>query len=208
MPVNYSFLAVNYSCARWRIPGNGGLTAALRPATCFPPLSSRPRHHRHYTPRTMFGALASPPTLQHRIGVLWSRTARSLVAQATLRRGHVHDQAPVEALECQKRSEERTVAASHVKDWLQGTGRTSRHAERNDIMDGQISLQRIVIMREAGGCDGDQAGAPDSAAPSADAALTSAITHCNRAWDRSTRRPIVRVSYLLDDTGRDAPGGR
>ena len=67
---------------------------------------------------------------------------------ATLRRGHVHDQAPVEGLERQKRSDERTVAASHVKDVAPENGSTtSRHAERNDVVDAQSSLKRIGDIR-------------------------------------------------------------
>ncbi len=54
---------------------------------------------------------------------------------AALRRGHVHDQAPVGCLERQERSDERTVAASQVKDTAPENGsKTSRHAERNDVM--------------------------------------------------------------------------
>ena len=50
---------------------------------------------------------------------------------AALRRGHVHDQAPVESVERQKRSDERTVAASHAKDMAPENESTmSRHAER------------------------------------------------------------------------------
>ena len=67
---------------------------------------------------------------------------------ATLRRGHVHDQAPVEGLERQKRSDQRIVAASHVKDVAAENGSTtSRHAERNDIVDALSSLQRIGVIR-------------------------------------------------------------
>ncbi len=67
---------------------------------------------------------------------------------ATLRRGHVHDQAPVQGLEPQKRTDERTVAASHVQDVAPENGSTtSRHAERNDIVDAQSSLQRIGVIR-------------------------------------------------------------
>ena len=63
---------------------------------------------------------------------------------ATLRRGHVYDQAPVEGLERQKRSDERTVVASHVKDVAPENGSTtSRHAERNDVVDALRALQSI-----------------------------------------------------------------
>jgi hypothetical protein len=63
---------------------------------------------------------------------------------ATLRRGHVYDQAPVEGLERQKRSDERTVVASHVKDVAPGNeSTTSRHAERNDVVDALRALQSI-----------------------------------------------------------------
>jgi hypothetical protein len=50
------------------------------------------------------------------LGVLWSLTVRSLGFPAILRRGHVHDQAHVEGLESQKRSDKGIVAAPHVKD--------------------------------------------------------------------------------------------
>jgi len=67
---------------------------------------------------------------------------------ATLRRGHVYDQAPVEGLERQKRSDERTVVASHVKDVAPENGSTtSRHAERNDVVDALRALQSIGVMR-------------------------------------------------------------
>ena len=67
---------------------------------------------------------------------------------ATLRRGHVHDKAPVEGLERQKRSDERTVVASHVKDVAPENGSTtSRHAERNDVVDALRALQSIGVMR-------------------------------------------------------------
>jgi len=80
------------------------------------------------------------------------------VVPATLRRGHVHDQAPVAGLERQKRSDQRTVAASHVKDVAPENGSTtSRHAERNDVVDAQSSLQSIGDLQ----CPGERAEPTD-----------------------------------------------
>ncbi len=53
----------------------------------------------------------------------------ALVAGA-LCRGHVHDQAPVEGLERQKRSDDRTVGAAHVKDVAPENGSTTRRLRR------------------------------------------------------------------------------
>ena len=89
-------------------------------------------------------ALPVRPGLVYRILRTLGGTTRSLVAPATLRRGHVHDQTPVGGLKLQKRSDERTVAASHVRDVAPENGSTtSRRAERNDVVDAQISLQSI-----------------------------------------------------------------
>ena len=88
-----------------------------------------------------------------RIGDLWSRAARSLAGAEILRGGHVHDLAPVEALERQKRSDERTVRASHVMDVApENVSTTSRHAERSDVVDALRGLQRIGVMGEPAKC--------------------------------------------------------
>lgn len=55
------------------------------------------------------------------VGVLWSRTARSPRVPAILRRGHVHDQAPVEGLERQKRSEKGQSRLLTSWTWLERT---------------------------------------------------------------------------------------
>ncbi len=129
---------------------------------------------------------------------------------ATLHREHVHDQAPVEGLERQKRSDERIVAASRVKDVAPENGSTtSRHAERNDVVDAQSSLQRIgrrrMIPSDDPGC-GDcpwSINQPSMRAHSG-SICTSRMEHGVLPAELITR---FRVAGLARASGRIVPRG-